>query len=377
MKKNVKMTRCIPAALAVVLLLAGCGSSSADSGSYKSAQEEAFYDEEPVAAAAEGDYMYTDDVYAAEEAYEEEAYEGSSSQDAEIINENAQSSSRKLIKNVNLNVETEEFDKFLANIEQKVNALGGYIEMSEISGRSLYNTSSNRHASITARVPNDKLDSFVSSVAEQSNITNKTLSTEDVTLEYADTQAHIESLKSEQKRLNDLIAKAEDLDTLLTLEARLTEVSYQIESYERQIRSMDNKVDYSTIYIYADEVTHYTPVEEVKKSAGERIRTGFAENLYQIGNGFKEFGIGFVIGLPYIILVLTIIGLIALVIFLIVRAIVRAARRSAERNRAVMQQNMQNMNRPAGPAQPQPQGKPAGQSKPETPDNGQNKPDTK
>ncbi|MCR5221560.1 MAG: DUF4349 domain-containing protein [Lachnospiraceae bacterium] len=375
MKKNVKMTRCIPAALAVVLLLAGCGSSSADSGSYKSAQEEAYYDEEPVAAAAEGDYMYTDDVYAAEEAYEEEAYDESAPQDAEIINENAQSSTRKLIKNVNLNVETEEFDKFLANIEQKVNSLGGYIEMSEISGRSLYNTSSNRHASITARVPNDKLDSFVSSVAEQSNITNKTLSTEDVTLEYADTQAHIESLKSEQKRLNDLITKAEDLDTLLTLEARLTEVSYQIESYERQIRSMDNKVDYSTIYIYADEVTHYTPVEEVKKSAGERIRTGFAENLYQIGNGFKEFGIGFVIGLPYVILVLTIIGLFALVIFLIVRAIVRAARRSAERNRAVMQQNMQNMNRPAGPAQPQ--GKPAAQSKPETPDNGQNKPDTK
>lgn len=334
MKKNIgRIGEQILAFCGIALLLAGCGSSSyatkEAAASYDGAYaEEAYYDAEP---AEMGDY-YTDDVYETE---------GTTAENAEILNENAQSSSRKLIKNVNLNVETEEFDKFLANIESKVLSLGGYVEMSEVSGRSLYNTTSNRNASITARVPNDKLDVFVESVTAQSNITNKTLSTEDVTLEYADTQAHIESLKSEQQRLNDLITKAEDLDTLLTLEARLTEVSYQIESYERQIRSMDNKVDYATIYIYVDEVTHYTPVEEEPLTAGERISRGLSENLYQIGHGFQEFGIGFVIGLPYIILTLTIIGLIGLVIFLIVKAIIKAGRKNAEKNRQLMQQQAQ------------------------------------
>ena len=341
MKKNSKMqmknvTVWIMAFCMASMLLAACGSSSSSyatkeaGATYNDAYaEEAYYDAE---VPEMGDFS-TDDVY--------ETGDGGTAQNAEILNENAQSSSRKLIKNVNLNVETEEFDKFLANIESKVVSLGGYVEMSEVSGRSLYNTSSNRYASITARVPNDKLDAFVESVTAQSNITNKTLSTEDVTLEYADTQAHIESLKSEQQRLNDLITKAEDLDTLLTLEARLTEVSYQIESYERQIRSMDNKVDYATIYLYVDEVTHYTPVEEEPLSAGERIRRGFSENVYQIGHGFQEFGIGFVIGLPYIILTLTIFGLIGLVIFLIVRAIVKAGKKNAQKNRQLQQQQMQ------------------------------------
>ncbi len=350
MRKNFRSITASILAFSVAAILASCGSSASTK---QLAKEPDYYGDSEIAMAEEAAPAYeeeyydaTDDVY---EASERSADSAGGTESAEILSENTQentqSSNRKLIKNVNLNIETEEFDKFLSNIESRVNTLGGYIEMSEVSGRSYYNTTANRHASITVRVPNDKLDTFLSSVAEQSNITNKSVTTEDVTLQYADTQAHIESLKSEQKRLNDLITKAEDLDTLLTLEARLTEVSYQIESYERQIRSMDNKVDYSTVYIYADEVTHYTPVEEVKKTAGERIRTGLAENMYRIGNGFKEFGIGFVIGLPFIILTLLILGAIFLVIFLIVRGIMRAARKSAQKNiqrTAQMQQNAAN-----------------------------------
>ena len=367
MKKNMKTnlkntTGWIMAFCLVSLMLAGCGSSSSysakEAGAPVPEYEDAYYGEEAAYAADMGDY-YTDDVYEMEEAPEAGS---AGSENAEILNESAQSSSRKLIKNVNLNVETEEFDKFMANIESKVTSLGGYVEMSEISGRSLYNTTSNRYASITARVPNDKLDAFVESVTSQSNITNKTMSTEDVTLQYADTQAHIDSLKTEQQRLNDLILKAEDLDTLLTLEARLTEVSYQIESYERQIRSLDNKVDYATIYIYVDEVTHYTPVEEEPLSAGQRISRGLSENLYQIGHGFQEFGIGFVIGLPYIILTLLIFGLIGLVIFLIVKAIVKAGKRNAEKNRMLQQQRIAN-----APAQRQTPVKPAQAKQQNTP----------
>lgn len=341
--------------LIVSFMLSACGSSMSKESGYSPARE--YYDDDYALAEAAGAEAYdysTDDVYAydmeAEEAVEPE------SANAEILEEGSPQSDRKLIKNVNMNVETEEFDKFLINIDHKVASLGGYVERSEISGKSLYADSSNRTASITARVPNDKLDSFVNQITEQSNITNKTVSTEDVTLQYADTQAHIESLKTEQKRLNDLIEKAEDLDTILTLEARLTEVSYQIESYERQIRSMDNQVDYSTVYLYVEEVTHYTPVEKAPLSAGERISQGLKENLYRIGHGFSEFGINFVIALPFIILMLLIVGVIALVIVLIVKSASKKAAKNAEKRRQIymqqqqMQQNaakQQQVNKPA------------------------------
>jgi len=315
-------------------LLCACGSSSA---SYKYADEgySEEYDmpSEPAYAAEESAYYEpSDEIYEASDATD---YSNGS---AELV-EQPSTSNRKLIKNMNLNLETEEFDKLLANIEYKVNSLGGYIETSDISGRSMYSTDTKRTANITARIPNNKMDDFVTDVAAQSNITNKSQSTQDITLSYTDTKAHIDSLKSEQTRLNDLIMKADDLDTILTLEARLTEVSYQIESYERQLRSYDNQVDYATIYLFIQEVYQYTeppkPVE-VPKTAGERIKAGLSENLYSIGHGISEFFIAFVIALPKLIFVLLIIGINVLIVLFIIRLCRKAARKREEKRAAIL-----------------------------------------
>ena len=107
----------------------------------------------------------------------------------------------------------------------------------------------------------------------------------------------------------------------------LTEVRYQLESMEAQLRSMDNQVNYSTVYLYINEVTRLTPQEE--KGTWERIRTGFSENMYRVGHGLKEFGIGFIISLP----VLFVFVIIILIIIIILRIIIRITRKREEENR--------------------------------------------
>ena len=52
------------------------------------------------------------------------------------------------------------------------------------------------------------------------------------------------------------------MEDIITIEQRLSDVRYQLESMESQLRSYDNRVDYSTVYLYIDEVEVYTPVEE-------------------------------------------------------------------------------------------------------------------
>ena len=79
---------------------------------------------------------------------------------------------RKLIRTVNLSVETESFDALLDSIQEKVTELGGYVErMDENNGSVYYHTNNYRNASITARVPADQLDAFLDVMAENSNIT--------------------------------------------------------------------------------------------------------------------------------------------------------------------------------------------------------------
>ncbi len=181
---------------------------------------------------------------------------------------------RKLIRNITMQVETEEFDKMISGINAKLSEAGGYIEQSDISGTSLNYRGEPvpRYGNITARIPNDKLDRFVGAVSDSGNVTNKSESTQDVTLQYSDVESRKKSLEIEQERIWQFLEKAESIDTVITLEQRLSDIRYQLESMESQLRLYDNQVDYSTVYLSISEVTAYTPV--TPETTGARIKTG-------------------------------------------------------------------------------------------------------
>ena len=268
---------------------------------------------------------HSDDMYEADYgtgAYEEAVEEEAAVEDGvDSIDDGAiENSSRKIIRNVNISAETEEFDSFVSNIDKKVKELGGYMESTNISGRSISSSSKNmRSADLVARVPSNKLDSFVSNVADISNITNKSESAEDITLNYADTQAHISSLRTEQQRLDELLLQAEDIETIIAIESRITDVRYELESYESRLRTMDNKVDYSTVTIYVREVERYTPVEEVKQTVWQRIAVGFTENLLDAKELVIDFIVGFIISIPILVVLAVFVAVPVVIIFFVVR----------------------------------------------------------
>lgn len=316
----------------VTAVLTGCGGSSgyatADTAAYESAASAA-YD-------YGGDYLISNGVATLNEMAEEEvAY------DDVVVQESGESTAleqqdalagRKLIKTVNLNVETEEFDVLMPALEQRVASLGGYIEdMSSYNRGDNYSsdyigTKYLRYANMTIRIPKENLDTFLSTVAEQSNIVSRSESVTDVTLQYVDLESHKRALLAEQDRLLELMEQAETVEDIIAIEGRLSEVRYQLESMESQLRTFDNKIDYSTIYLNVDEVEQYTPTDQT--SIGQRISSGFMESLRGVGRGISNFAIWLVIHLPYIVVWAVII----VVIVLIIRAICKkAAKRRLEK----------------------------------------------
>lgn len=81
-------------------------------------------------------------------------------------------SDRKLIRRVDMNVETREFTDLVHGIEQKVTELGGYMETSEIYGGG-HSYDPLKRASFTMRVPVDELDSMVNAVSSSRQRTLK------------------------------------------------------------------------------------------------------------------------------------------------------------------------------------------------------------
>jgi hypothetical protein len=158
-------------------------------------------------------------------------------------------------------------------------------------------------------------------VDETANVTNNQSTTENVTLKYIDAQSKIEALKIEQDRLYAILEKAETLDSIITLESRLSDIRYELENYESQLRVYDNEVQYSTVTMDIQEVERITPDTKEKPTFTSRIQNGFSDTIYNISEGFKNFVVWFIVNLPYLLIW----GIIIFIIIIIVRRYLRKA----------------------------------------------------
>ena len=147
-------------------------------------------------------------------------------------------------------------------------------------------------------------------MSQQSNITNRSENVQDITLQYTDMQSRKKSLTIEQERLWELLEKADTLEAVIALEERLSEIRYELECFESQLRTYDNQVDYSTVTIDISEVTVFTPT--VPDSVAARIQKGFIRNLENVGQNITDIFVWFISHIPALVVLFAVIGAIIL-----------------------------------------------------------------
>lgn len=272
MKKYVSLTLVLTLLL---VLLAGCGANSSAPMADYAVKEEAMA-EAPMMQAS-GNSLTS-----------------SGAKESSEVPEN-----RKFIITVDMSAETEDMDTLLVHLDKKIAALNGFVEGQNIYNGSNYSSRRYRSASLTVRIPADDVDQFTEEVSGIANVVRTNKNLEDVTLQYSDTENRVKALETEQGRLLELMEMADNLSDLLEIEARLTDVRYELERYSSQLRLYDNQIDYATIYLNIEEVQEYTPV--VEKTTWERIRDGFLSSLEGLGNGVKEVFIWVLANSPYLV----------------------------------------------------------------------------
>ncbi|MBD5528047.1 MAG: DUF4349 domain-containing protein [Lachnospiraceae bacterium] len=249
------------------------------------------------------DYEYAMDSLGMAMSYPES--EPSYNSNADSVKESdaaSQQSDRKLIRTVNMSVETKEYDAVMGTIEQRISELGGYIEKMDSYNGSVYSSyRSNRSSTMTARIPSEQMDVFLGEVSEISNVTRRSENVQDVTLDYVDMASHKKTLQAEHDRLLEFLEQAESIEDIITIEQRLSNVQYQIESMESQLRTYDNKVDYGTVYLEVNEVQELTPVVE-EETLWDRISSGFANDLKRIENGALEILVWLLVHIPTLVM---------------------------------------------------------------------------
>jgi len=330
MKKTVSILLCM---LLATTLLAACSSGYSGGGDAYAPAPEApapapapDYDS-PYGDSGYGDYDVNDTLFTDEQ---DDGIMPISAPGAEGLAE-------KIIYSVTADIETMNFDDTVAMVNSLLGRYGAFIENSSIRGRNYASTyggwNDYRYAHFALRVPKEQLDAMTANLESLGNVTNLSTNAENITAQFLDTQSRLNSLKIQEDRLLEMLRKAEDIPDLITIEERLSEVRYQIESITSLLRNWQNQVDYSFLTLSINEVESFTEITELHRTYWQQIGDGFMTTLQGVGRFFMDFFKWLIIAAP----VLVILAIVAVIIIIIVRRIIR----SDEKKRKERQKNME------------------------------------
>lgn len=316
-----KKTLALILALLMVLSLCACGAGS--KGSDTAAATESIQEAPPPAADSYGG-LASYSNFAADYDYavaEEDGAGGETGAEAGEINPD------KIIYSGEAQIETRDFDGSIAALMEMLEQYGGWIESSSLSGANYYSisrgNSGNRSASYTLRIPSDKFETVMNSLSQLGNVPYTHTYSENVTAQYYDTQARLTAYETQEARLLEMMEKAETVSDVITIEEKLTELRYQIESLQSTLNNWDRQVNYSSLYVTVDEVGEYTP--QPQQSYLQELWQALTGAFKDLGRFFKNFLVFLVSAIPTIIVLV--------VLFFIFRPIYRKvkARRKARK----------------------------------------------
>lgn len=220
---------------------------------------------------------------------------------------------QKLVRTADLTIRSVAFDADVESVQALLQELDGYVE-------SLYQygdeqNDRTRAISLSMRVPSEKLDLFLAGMEGIGRVTDRSESTTDMTVQYADNEARLNTLYEKRTRLNELLKQAETVGDLVEIESAISDTQYQIDSYETSQRGIDRRVEMSAVSVTVMEETPAESAAAEDRSLGARISAGFSASLKWLGEFFRNMLVFIVMILP----VLAPLAVVALIIWLAVR----------------------------------------------------------
>jgi hypothetical protein len=147
---------------------------------------------------------------------------------------------------------------------------GGYVVSSRISGEE-----QDMRGTITIRVPDDKFESALAELRDLAvRVTSESTSSKDVTEEYIDLQSRLKNAEATENQYLALLEKAEDVEDILRIYERLSQVRREIEQIKGRMQYLERTSSMSLITVSLKPVATAKPlvragwnIVEILKSA--------------------------------------------------------------------------------------------------------------
>lgn len=193
----------------------------------------------------------------------------------------------------NISLEVSDAEASLKSITELISANGGYL-----SGSSRYGQDDQLYVSATFRVPATSFDSVMTALREQGDVLSEDVSSYEVTMQLVDLEARLKNLRASETAFLALLDRASSVSDVVAVQAELSRIQGDIESFEAQRAALADQVEMSSI-----NVSLTLPVSPVDAASGDfdlgyEISNALA-NLINVGRAVITAAINIVvIGIP-------------------------------------------------------------------------------
>ncbi|MEU4740573.1 DUF4349 domain-containing protein [Actinosynnema sp. NPDC023658] len=201
---------------------------------------------------------------------------------------------RQLVRSAAVDLRAPDATAALGEVKDLVVAEGGY---------SAQERSQPDRASVTLKVPGDRLDPVLAAIGRLDGVevTRRELQTEDVTEQVVDVEARLANQRASVERVRGLLDRATSTSEITDIEAELTKRQSELESLQRRYETLKGQTAMSTLTIAISETGAPAAVPEEKNflsalAGGWDALVGAFGWLLVVLGGVLPFAV--VLGLP-------------------------------------------------------------------------------
>lgn len=151
---------------------------------------------------------------------------------------------RSVIQNANLTLYVKDVANAQLLVESAAKRFGGFVESSNLT-----QNGTERQAIVQIRVPVDRFQDALNAVRSLGDVVGQQIGGMDVTGQVADTSGRLKSLQAEADSLRNLMRQARNINEVLSVRDRLSQVEQEIAGLQSQVNALKDQSAMSTISV--------------------------------------------------------------------------------------------------------------------------------
>lgn len=208
----------------------------------------------------------------------------------------AGSQERKRATTMDIELEVRDVSEAQKAVKDLISGSKGYITSTDFNSRQADS------GSMTVKIPDSNASSFVTALEGLGRIESKSKDVQDLTDQYDETQAELESKKRELQRLQQLMNRTDKVSELIKVQERISQVRSRIDYLEQRMQRLENRVSYTEIRIDFSEPTPFNTDFNPRETVNNAYQ-GFFNSI-----GLIVVGAGYL--LPLVLLAAFVYGLV-------------------------------------------------------------------